>query len=82
MPLSALRYEWFISHVSQSKSIVYDFAKRAIDIIGSLILGLILIMMLPFIYLALRIEGKVSYLSPKKESDNLISLSLSIKYGP
>ena len=58
VPLSALRYEWFISHVSQSKSIVYDFAKRAIDIIGSLILGLILIMMLPFIYLALRIEGK------------------------
>ena len=58
VPLSALRYEWFISHVSQSKSIVYDFAKRVIDIIGSLILGLILIMMLPFIYLALRIEGK------------------------
>ena len=58
VPLSALRYEWFIAHVSQSKSIVYDFTKRAIDIVGSLILGLILLMMLPFIYLALRLEGK------------------------
>jgi len=58
VPLSALRYEWFITHVSQSKSIVYDFTKRVIDIGGSLILGLILIMMLPFIYLALRLEGK------------------------
>ncbi|HMO78527.1 MAG TPA: sugar transferase [Candidatus Paceibacterota bacterium] len=58
VPLSALRYEWFIAHVSQSKSIVYDFTKRIIDIVGSIILGLILILMLPFIYLALRLEGK------------------------
>lgn len=58
VPLSALRYEWFIAHVSQSKSIVYDFSKRAIDIIGSIILGLIFILMLPFIYLAMRLEGK------------------------
>ncbi len=58
VPLSALRYEWFISHVSQSKSLVYDFTKRTIDIIGSLILGAIFLFMLPFIYLAMRLEGK------------------------
>jgi len=58
VPLSALRYEWFITHVSQSKSIIYDFTKRLIDIFGSLILGIILLVMMPFIYLALRLEGK------------------------
>jgi lipopolysaccharide/colanic/teichoic acid biosynthesis glycosyltransferase len=58
VPLSALRYEWFITHVSQSKSLVYDTAKRGIDIVGSLILGTILIIILPFIYLIMRIEGK------------------------
>lgn len=58
VPLSALRYEWFIAHVSQSKSIVYDFTKRIIDIVGSLILGGLLILMLPFIYVAMRLEGK------------------------
>jgi len=58
VPLSALRYEWFISHVSQNKSLVYDLTKRIIDIVGSLILGLGLILMLPFIYLAMRLEGK------------------------
>jgi lipopolysaccharide/colanic/teichoic acid biosynthesis glycosyltransferase len=58
VPLSALRYEWFISHVSQSKSLIYDFSKRVIDIVGSLILGFILCLMLPFVYLAMRIEGK------------------------
>ncbi len=58
VPLSALRYDWFLAHVSQSKSLVYDVAKRAVDIIGSIILGLIFVCMLPFIYLAMRIEGK------------------------
>ncbi|MEZ4195053.1 MAG: sugar transferase [Candidatus Paceibacterota bacterium] len=58
VPLSALRYEWFIAHVSQSKSPIYDTTKRLIDIVGSIILGLVFALMLPFIYLAMRIEGK------------------------
>ncbi|MES2967018.1 MAG: sugar transferase [Patescibacteria group bacterium] len=58
VPLSSLRYDWFLAHVSQSKSIVYDFTKRLIDIVGCLVLGAILLLLLPFIYLAMRIEGK------------------------
>jgi len=57
VPLSALRYDWFITHVSQSKSLIYDFAKRTIDIVGGLILLISLGMVLPFIALAMRIEG-------------------------
>lgn len=58
VPLSALRYEWFITHVSQSKSLVYDTVKRVIDIIGSLLLGIVFAVVLPFIYIAMRIEGR------------------------
>jgi len=58
VPLSALRYEWFIAHVSQSKSLVYDTVKRMVDIVGSLILGAGFIVILPIIYIAMRIEGK------------------------
>ncbi len=58
IPLSALRYDWFLAHVSQSKSLVYDFLKRVIDIVGSLTLGMFLLLVLPFIYVAMRIEGK------------------------
>ena len=58
VPLSALNYEWFITNVSQAKSLVYDTLKRVIDVCGSLILGFILLLILPFIYLAMRIEGK------------------------
>jgi len=58
VPLSALRYDWFITHVSQSKSLLYDFFKRIFDIVGGLVLGVILLVCLPFIMLAMRIEGR------------------------
>lgn len=58
VPLSALRYDWFLTHVSQSKSLVYDVAKRAIDIIGSIVLGVVFVFMLPGIFLAIRLEGR------------------------
>lgn len=58
VPLSALHYNWFIQHVSQSKSLVYDVVKRVFDVLGSLAILLILGLMLPCIYLAMRLEGK------------------------
>lgn len=58
VPLSALRYDWFLAHVSQSKSFVYDFSKRVIDVAGSLILGFLFILFLPLIFLIMRIEGR------------------------
>jgi lipopolysaccharide/colanic/teichoic acid biosynthesis glycosyltransferase len=58
VPLSALRYEWFITHVSQTKSLVYDSTKRLVDIVGSVLLGILFLIILPFIYIAMRIEGR------------------------
>ena len=58
VPLSSLRYDWFINHVSYSKSLFYTFSKRVIDIVGSVLLGVALLLLLPFIYLAIKIEGK------------------------
>ena len=55
--LSALHYDWFIKNVSQSKSLVYDAAKRVFDIVGSLLLFCFLGLTLPFIMLCMRIEG-------------------------
>lgn len=57
VPLSALRYDWFLEHVSQSKTGMYDFFKRGIDIIGSICIGTGFLLILPLIYLAMRIEG-------------------------
>lgn len=55
--LSSLHYDWFIANVSQSRRYAYDVAKRAIDIIGASIVGTVFLCLLPFIYVAMRIEG-------------------------
>lgn len=57
IPLSSLRYEWFIAHVSQSRDLVYEVAKRGVDVVGSIVLGALFLLMFPFIYLAMRLEG-------------------------
>lgn len=58
IPLSSLRYDWFITHVSQSQSPIYDFFKRVIDVTGSTVLLICLGLLYPFIYLAMRLEGQ------------------------
>jgi lipopolysaccharide/colanic/teichoic acid biosynthesis glycosyltransferase len=58
VPLTALRYDWFITHVSQSKSLMYDLFKRLFDLIAGIVMAILLILVLPFIALAMRIEGK------------------------
>lgn len=57
VPLSLLRYEWFLKNVSASSSFFYPAAKRAVDIIGGIAMGMVALVTLPFIALALRIEG-------------------------
>lgn len=58
VPLSSLRYDWFLEHVSQSRTVFYDFIKRGIDIVGSILLGFVFLLILPFIVFAMRIDGK------------------------
>lgn len=64
--LSSLDYEWFITHVSQSRRYTYDLLKRIIDIIGASIVGVIFLCLLPFIYIAMRIEGNRSIFMTQK----------------
>ena len=58
IPLSAISYEWFLYNVSQSKKVLFTFSKRVIDIIGSLLLGTVFCILLPFIILAIKLEDK------------------------
>ena len=58
VPLSALGYEWFFRNVARQKSGFYYAAKRAIDIAGGILMGVITAVIYPFIAFALRIEGK------------------------
>jgi lipopolysaccharide/colanic/teichoic acid biosynthesis glycosyltransferase len=57
VPLSLLQYDWFSKNVSSEASRFYGAGKRAIDIIGGVAMGVITLVAIPFVWLALRIEG-------------------------
>jgi lipopolysaccharide/colanic/teichoic acid biosynthesis glycosyltransferase len=57
VPLSLLGYEWFFRYATRRVSGFYLFAKRALDIAGALAMGAVTLIAVPFVWLAMRIEG-------------------------
>ena len=57
VPLTLLSHEWFFRYISGRVSGFYLAVKRAIDITGGVLMGAITVVMLPFVWMALRIEG-------------------------
>ncbi len=57
VPLSLLKYEWFLENFSHPSSVFYDALKRLIDIVGGIAMGAVTVVAAPLVYLAMRIEG-------------------------
>ena len=57
VPLSQLESAWFTKNVAPSEPIFYALTKRLIDIIGGMVMGLVVAVLIPFIWIANRIEG-------------------------
>jgi lipopolysaccharide/colanic/teichoic acid biosynthesis glycosyltransferase len=60
VPLSSLDHEWFLRNISMSEKKVYDFVKRTMDIVLSLILAVPFIILYPFTVLAIWLEDRGS----------------------
>jgi lipopolysaccharide/colanic/teichoic acid biosynthesis glycosyltransferase len=54
VPLSLIRYEWVLRHVSASR--VYDALKRVFDTVLALLMALISLIVYPFVALAIKLE--------------------------
>jgi len=57
IPISLIRYHWFLENINSSQKHIYSFSKRTMDIIIALPLAIITIIICPIIWLAMRIEG-------------------------
>jgi lipopolysaccharide/colanic/teichoic acid biosynthesis glycosyltransferase len=58
VPVESIHYDWFLSNISQSKTYVYDFVKRIIDVIGALILLLPSAVLMPVVATLIKLEDK------------------------
>ena len=54
VPLSLVQYEWILSSVNVSH--LYATLKRAVDIMGAIVIGLITLPLYPFIILAIKLD--------------------------
>lgn len=57
VPLSLLDQAWFLEHVVEEDPLWYQVPKRLIDIVGGLGMGLVTLIALPFVFIALKLEG-------------------------
>lgn len=56
VPLSLLRYNWFLENISLAPKFTYDFLKRLMDIVLSIPLLIIPLIVYPFAYIAMKLE--------------------------
>ena len=56
VPAPLINYSWFLENISSSSKITYDILKRLMDIIVSLFLGILTLIILPFVVLAIKID--------------------------
>ncbi len=56
VPLSLLRYNWFLENISKTHSSTFDFLKRTIDIVSTLPLGIFSLIFYPFVFIAIKLD--------------------------
>jgi lipopolysaccharide/colanic/teichoic acid biosynthesis glycosyltransferase len=73
IPLSLVTYSWFLENISISPKFTYDFLKRVMDIWLSFILGLISLIVYPFVYCAIKFDdhGKIFIYQERIGQNNL-----------
>lgn len=67
IPLSLVRYDWFLANLSRSSHVIEDALKRVIDIVGSLLVGTVFLILLPFVWIAIKLDdGGALFISQKR----------------
>lgn len=58
VPLSLVKYNWFIENISSSPRRIYDMLKRLMDILISVPLTIVSLIFYPFVYIAIKAEDR------------------------
>lgn len=60
VPLSLVRYNWFLENISTESRTTYDILKRVMDVILSLTVGVISLILYPFVALLIKLDDNGS----------------------
>lgn len=71
IPLSLVKYNWFLENISVGATKTNDTLKRLIDIFASLLIGLVSLAVYPFVILAIYVEdGKPIFFTQERVGKN------------
>lgn len=56
VPLSLVRYNWFMENISTEVRVTYDVLKRLMDILMALCIGIVSLIFYPLVYLAIKLD--------------------------
>ena len=62
VPLSLVRYNWFLENISTENRVSYDVLKRMMDIALSFVLFVVSLIVYPFVYIAIKLDDGGSIL--------------------
>jgi len=74
IPLSIIKYSWFLENISLSPRIAYDVPKRIMDAVIAGVLVIASLVFYPFIYIAIKLDdnGPVFFLQERTGKNNQI----------
>ncbi len=58
IPLSVLNEIWFLENIHEEQKTIYELIKRVMDIAGALTLGVITLILLPAVFLAIKMDDR------------------------
>jgi exopolysaccharide biosynthesis polyprenyl glycosylphosphotransferase len=58
VPLSLVRYNWFLENISAESRVAYDFIKRVMDVVLATILGLVTLILFPLVWLLVKLDDR------------------------
>lgn len=84
IPLSLVKYNWFLENVSVSVNKTNDILKRAMDITISFVLGTISLVVYPFVIVAIKLEdrGPIFFSQDRIGQNNRIIKTLKFRSMP
>ena len=74
IPLSLVRYNWFLENISTESKKTYDLIKRLMDISMAFIIGLLSLIIYPFVFLSIKLNdrGGIFYLQDRVAKGNKV----------
>lgn len=74
VPMSVLKYNWFLENISTVHNPTFDFVKRVTDIFAALVLGVVSLVFYPIVFLAVKLDdgGPVFFAQNRVGQNNKI----------